>query len=332
LPLPVYVVLVNYNSCSDTIECLESLLRADYDNVHVIVVDNASADGSVEKLVAWAEGDEAPAPARSVALRQLSWPPVAKPVNCAQLDAEHVPNGFSFPAVTLISSKKNLGFAGGNNVALKTVMASTRDGYACLVNNDMVVAPNAISAMVRAIEQDATLAAVGGAILDYDAPNLVQSVGGGWMAKLWGTSKVFGSGAKLDEIRIPRELGYISGGWLLTRFEAIRSVGLLDESYFLYAEDADWGERMRKAGLRLGCAADAFTWHKGSQTIVARSPFQDYHIVRSALLFNRKHARQTSVLAWSYSILRFLLPKVLRGQWSRARAVMRAYANVMRSG
>lgn len=333
MSLPVYVVLVNFNGWSDTIECLESLLRSDYENTRVIVVDNASSDGSMQKLLEWANGTRTFEASRSTALRPLTWPPVPKPVDHMAVAASALQQFFregDFPSVTFISSSDNRGFAGGNNLALKLLVDAKLSGYACLMNNDMVISPSAVRALVQAIEKDQKLAAVGGLILDYAEPETVQAIGGAHMSRSLGMSEVNGAGLRRDQVEEPSSLGYISGGCLLTRLETLRRVGLMDEEYFLYAEDADWGERMRSQGYRLGCAVDAVVWHKGSQTNVAGSPFQDYYMVRSTLLFVRKHAPQFTPLAAAYSIVRSLLPKIVRGQWLRARSVIKAYADYAR--
>ena len=142
-----------------------------------------------------------------------------------------------------------------------------------------------------------------------------------------GMSHVVGGGLHREAVTEPTDLRYISGGCLLSRLETLRRVGLMEEAYFLYAEDADWGERMRRDGYRLGCAIDAHVWHKGSNTTGAKSPFQDYYLVRSALMYVRKHAPIWLPIAATALFVRALLPKIVRGQWVRARSVMKAYAD-----
>ena len=330
---PLFAVLVNLNRWPDTIECLESLLRSDVGNTRAIVVDNGSSDGSIERLERWAAGVEPPSPPASPRLRELSWPPVRKPIAHATVrlgEARALTPPTDFPTLTIVAAGRNLGFAAAINAGLRLVLESTPDGYAFLVNNDMVVARDALGRMLVRLDGDPRIAAAGGVILDYDAPDRVQSIGGGWMSKVWGKSKVFGAGLPRAEVRAPSDLGYVSGGCLLIRFETLRRIGLMDERFFLYGEDADWGERMRAAGLRLAVAPDALTWHKGSLTVVGRSPLQDYHIVRSSLRFVHKHAPPLAGFAWAYSFARFLAPKLVRGEWDRARAVLRAYRDAGR--
>ena len=326
---PVYLVIVNYNGWQDTIECLESVLRSDYPDVRAIVVDNASANESMARLLDWARGGSA-AGGPSPALRHLSTPPVPKPVEHVVFQADGNAPPARLPRITFIASERNLGFAGGNNLALRVLVDGGFAGYAGLINNDMVAAPDAVSRLVKTLDADERLAAVGGLILDYQQPDLVQSVGGGTLSLKTGMAFMAGAGLRAGEITEPGELRFISGGWLLMRIERLRDVGLMDESYFLYAEDADWGERMRRAGYRLGCAIDALAWHKGSQTTGAGSPFQDYYMVRSSLMFVRKHAPRNIAFAAAYLFYRTFLPKLARRQWARARAVLRAYGDYAR--
>ena len=76
----VYIIILNYNGWADTIECLESVLKNDYPNYQVIVVDNNSPNNSMEYIKAWAEGklDVWVKPAHP--LRHLSFPLVKKPI------------------------------------------------------------------------------------------------------------------------------------------------------------------------------------------------------------------------------------------------------------
>jgi GT2 family glycosyltransferase len=327
---PVYVVLLNLNRWRDTIECLETLLRSDYPNVRTIVVDNGSTDDSVEQIAAWASGSRPFTPPTETALAHLSWPAVRKPVDHLVLTREESENGrrTELPAFTLITNPENAGFAAGNNVALRLLlgMHAGAAGYALLINNDMVVSPTAITALVDSLQAQPGVAAMGGILYDYGDPARVQMVGGARSTAL-GFVRVFGAGLTREQVPQPIDLGFVGGGCLLIRLATLREVGLLDESFFVYGEDYDWGERMRKHGYRLTYAPNAELWHKGGVTVVSRSPFQDYHMVRGTLGFVRKHAPRWMFAAFAYSLVRALAPKILRFQWTRARAVLRAYAD-----
>lgn len=327
----VYVVTVNLDRAGDTIECLESVLHSDYEDVRIVVVDNGSTDDSVEAITRWASG-ATPYAAPRGPLAGLSLPPVTKPLPFARRSRADVDanRDHTLPRVTLITNPVNSGFAVGNNIALRAVLASAGDGYALLINNDMVLDPRAISVLVRDLERDANVAAIGGIVLDYAQPELVQMVGGARTTGL-GLVDVLGAGLRRGEVTAGEELGFVGGGFLLIRLDTLREVGLLDEAFFVYGEDYDWGARMRKTGRRLTYSVDAFVWHKGSLTVAPRSPFQDYHQLRGMLRFVRKHRPYLMPLALGYSAYRCLAPKLLRREWTRARAVMRAYGDHLRS-
>jgi GT2 family glycosyltransferase len=330
---PVHVVLVNLNRADDTIECLESVLRSDYPDVRAIVVDNGSSDDSVQKLTRWANGQyvyKAP----DGPLQSLSWPPVPKPAAHQIVDARGGAAPSRETPLCIVTLARNTGFAAGNNTALHLILDVTSGresrGYALLLNNDMVVAPDAISRLVQALDARTDVAAMGGVTLDYADVDRVQMVGGAARTG-FGREDVLGAGLHRNAVPVDAEIAFVGGGCLLIRLDMLRTVGLFDEAFFLYGEDYDWGVRMRQKGYRLAYAPDSYVWHKGSVTVVLRSPFQDYHMIRGTLTFVKKHLPHLMPLALLHSFVRSLAPKIVRRQWKRARAVLRAYLDHFRS-
>ena len=141
----VYVILLNWNGWKDTIHCLESLFRSDYSDYRVIVCDNASTDGSMEKIKAWAEGKVMPDEELNDQLKPLVFPPVAKPIayveyNRAEAEAGGNGSEKNTPLV-LIQNGSNDGFSAGNNVGIRYALKKNAD-YIWLLNNDTVVKGN----------------------------------------------------------------------------------------------------------------------------------------------------------------------------------------------
>lgn len=327
------MVLVNLNRADDTIECLESILRSDYPDITAIVVDNGSKDDSVDKLTRWARGEyvyETP----DGPLQPLSWPPIAKPVDLRVADSAQPGPFSSGPRLWIVPMERNAGFAAGNNAALRMILdhgeTAGPEGYVLLLNNDMVVAPTAVSTLVRELEAKPKVAAMGGVTLDYTEVERVQMVGGATRTGL-GRSEVLGAGLDRSRIPVGATLAFVGGGLLLIRIATLRAVGVFDETFFLYGEDYDWGVRMRRQGYELAYSSYAHVWHKGSVTVVLRSPFQDYHMIRGTLTFVRKHAPHLIVVAMLHSVFRSFAPKIARRQWQRARAVIRAYHDHFRA-
>src|SRR5712671_2042353 len=181
-PPKVYVVLVSWNGWQHTLECLESLFRSDFRNFEVVVIDNASADGSADRIQAWARGVQ-PFPAvASPAMARYSAPPIPKAIPCLRHSLEQAKASkdasASAPRLIVIDAGSNLGFGGGNNAALEYVSTRGDAAYIWLLNNDTVVAPTAMSQMVATADRTAA-GVVGSVVRYYFQPQKVQAFGGG---------------------------------------------------------------------------------------------------------------------------------------------------------
>jgi GT2 family glycosyltransferase len=326
---------VSYGRWPDTLECLESLFRLDYPNFRVVVCDNGSADGSFERVKAWADGRLTAEPVESQRLRHLSCPPVRKPVPYSEYDRACAERGGSAASretpLVLVQTGGNLGFAGGNNVGLRYLMSRGETGYLWLLNNDTVVAPGALRKLVEVAEADDTIGVVGARLYHYGSPDVLQAAGGGRIRRWHGVGRLLtdenGAG---DPAKVAERLDYITGASMLIPMRVLARVGLLDERYFAYSEEADWCFKMRAQGFRMAYCPGAEVWHKEGRSIGRASPLQDYYIERNALLLVRRFFAPFLPLAIPYSVYRSLLPKLVRGQWARAAAVARAYRDFAR--
>jgi len=331
----VHVLVLVWNGWEDALECLESLLRVEHPRLRVIVCDNASPNGSLERIREWAEGRRA-APAASGPLPARAASPVPKPIPFVEYSREEAERGGAPDAVdvplVLVQTGANLGFAGGNNVGLRYLLASGAEGFVWLLNNDMVVAPDVLEHLLAAADTTPAVGAVGATILDYVEPDRVQEAAGGIVVEWHGmVTRMCESGRTRETVRAPlARLDYVSGGCLLAPLDVVRRVGLLDERFFLYAEDIEWSLRMRAAGFALAWAPRALVWHKGGRSAVHGSPLHDYHYVRSSLLLARKLRPRMLPLALAWSAVRCGLPKLARGEWRRLDAVWRAGRDAVR--
>jgi len=322
----VHVLLVNYNGWQDTLECLESLFRLDYPDIRVIVCDNGSTDGSVDRIRAWAEGTQ-PAVRTGVAASHAHVDDsVFKPLryalgNRAQAEAGALADADA--QLVLVRLGENLGFTGGNNVGLRYVQAQGETGLVWILNNDTVVESSSLREMVVRLSENQTLGAIGATVFWYDRPDRVQVAGGGRLSRWSGFTKV--RQVQASDWSDAPQFDFISGACMLVRLDVLRRVGLLDERYFMYSEEVDWCLRMRQAGMHLGYAPHARVWHKGEGSVQRYSDRRDYHTVRSALLLIHKFEPRRLPVAVAWSISRCLIPKLLRRQWRRARPVMTAY-------
>ncbi len=309
----VYIIILNYNGWADTIECLESVLRNDYPNYQVIVVDNNSPNNSMEYIKAWAEGKLDVWVKPYHPLRRLSFPPVNKPIpyvyytreeaevgGNSELEkqlVEEIPKNVTtkYPLI-FIQTEKNLGFAGGNNVGIRYALAKDDFMYICLLNNDTVIEWNFLSNLIETMKVCPKAGIVGGKILYYDKPNKIWYAGG--KLDLWR-----GGGYHLrfnqtdNEENSIIQVSFVTGCLMLIDKKFFESVGLFPEEYFLYLEDTDFCYSALQCGFKLYVNLNAKIYHKVSVTTAANkkgevSPLQIYYFTRNRLYFMLKRQKK----------------------------------------
>jgi len=263
----VYVVVVNWNGWADTVECLESVFRLRHPRYRVLVCDNGSEDGSLGRIAAWAEGRLA-APADASPLRRLTSPAVAKPVPYAVLARSEAERGARAPdgvRLELIETGSNLGFAGGNNVALRCALARDDFEYAWLLNNDTVVEPDALDHLVARMAERPRAGLCGSTLLDYEPPHAVQALGGATYNRWLGTARQIHSAPSGGADGVESRMAYVLGASMLVSKAFLREVGLMSEDYFLFFEELDWAVRAR-GRYRLAFAPRSVVYHKAGRS------------------------------------------------------------------
>ena len=215
----VNIILVNWNGRDVTLECLRSLNNISYTNYRIVVVDNASSDGSVQAF-----RDE-------------------------------------FPGVTVLEMMENLRFAGGTNAGLRHAIDRGAE-MLLLLNNDTTVDREFLSFMVSRILSSDRIGMVAPKTYYSGDPRRIWFAGG--RMSMWtGTMRHIGI-RELDtgQFDRSREIEYASGCCILTRRTIINLVGVLDESFLMYTEDADWSMRIRQHGYTIVYEPRAKIWHK----------------------------------------------------------------------
>ena len=188
------------------------------------------------------------------------------------------------PEIPIIETCQNLGFSGGCNVGILRAFGQQAE-YVWLLNNDTVVDPQALTAMVIIAENNRHVGAVGSVVYHYDNPTKVQAWGGGTV-NLWS-----GRNTNHTHRSTKKNLTHIYGASILVRSDALKHVGLLDEdSYFLYWEENDLCFRLRKAGWTLYTAEQSRIYHKESASLSGQSGTKHYHFTKSMVHFLTSYA------------------------------------------
>ncbi len=212
------IIILNFNTKDYLSQALQSI-KASHDNLakEIIVVDNASTDGS----------------------------------------AAMVKN--KFPWAKLIIAPKNNGYATGNNLGLK----KAKGELVLLLNSDTKILPLTLEIMVKYMDDNPYVGVstckvelVDGSLdpachRGFPTPwsSLTYFLG---LEKAFPHSQIFsGYHQWWKNLNLPHEIDTPAGAFYLTRKKIINQIGLLDERYFMYAEDIDWSLRIKQAGWKI---------------------------------------------------------------------------------
>jgi GT2 family glycosyltransferase len=299
-----YIIILNYNNWPDTLECLESVYKSDYKDFTVVVVDNCSTDRSVEKILQWASGGLSVANGSQPGqVKACVFPEIGKPLPVKYLKQPLKKKSGSEPhshTLVLIEAKDNKGFAAGNNIGLRYALKDKDADFFWLLNNDTVVAPNALRMQVeehsRLSSQGSKVGILGSKLMHYYTPEKIQYAGGAfyspWTGRIMPLTK---ETPDLDVLQKDK-LFYAAGASMFVSRPFLEDVGLLEKKYFLYYEELDWTLRAKKKGYSTGYVPTSVVYHKEGSTITggadkspaAKSQLADYCALRSRLLFTRK--------------------------------------------
>lgn len=190
-----------------------------------------------------------------------------------------------YPMLHFIQSGSNRGFSGGNNMGIKKALDMDCE-YILLLNPDAWVDKYAIRNMVQYCKESGSVI-IGPKIYFPDGKTILYAGG------ILDTKNVLGSHKGVDEIDDGRfddvsETDYVTGGVMFVDSKIFKKIGLLDERYFLYYEDADFCYRAKQAGFKVLYYPKAIAYHESGKATGVGSPLQDYYITRNRMLFSKK--------------------------------------------
>jgi GT2 family glycosyltransferase len=314
----VYIIILNWNGWRDTLSCLDSVLRLEYQNLCVIVCDNGSTDDSVTHILNWAKS----APTSRTTARPLMSSMVTVDAAVVDRPGARMPDG----NLILLRNRENLGFAGGNNAGLKFALARGDFDYAWLLNNDTVVEASSLTHLVEKMQSSRSVGICGSTLLyDHDPETEVQgAVYSKWFARTRLYRSLAIAHAPIDEDALIRKIDYVVGASMLVPKVFLEEIGLMSDEYFLYFEELDWLLRARP-NYGFAHASRSIVHHKGGAATgaspVRKSLIGEYYGTRSRILFTRKfypYALPTVVLA----ILVSAAAQAVRGRFKIASTVI----------
>lgn len=195
-----------------------------------------------------------------------------------------------FPEIKVIRTEKNLGAVGGINLGIKN--APRNSDYLLFLDDDYVLTKNAISQLLRSIQNKKEYGAATAKVLYFENKNIVQSAGSsvGLFTGINYMNTGYDNG-KFDKIKDTEGIG----GTGLVKIEVVKKVGLWDETFYYYYEDPDFSMRIIKAGYKIRYVPTSKIYHKlpliSNNEAKKRWFARAYWVARNKIIFMRKHSR-----------------------------------------
>jgi len=191
-----------------------------------------------------------------------------------------------YPEIKLIKSQKNLGFAGGNNLGI----LESKGKYLLFINNDTEVTVNLIEPLVEKLELNPEIGVVSPKIKFFFNPEFIQYAGYTPMNPYTMRNNLIGYRQK-DEGQYEKtsEMPFGHGAAMMIPRSVIEKVGLMADIFFLYYEEHDWFERIKKAGYKIYYVAESTIFHKESISTGKDSPLKIHYIARNRIVFMRRN-------------------------------------------
>lgn len=287
----VYIILLNWNSWQDTINCVNSILDSDYKEYSIVICDNHSTNDSVLQIKKWIKSKDS---------IKDDFVEYYEDSNDLLLSTN---NEYK---IILINNNQNNGFASGNNVGIKFAVSQENCKYIWILNNDTLITKDTLSVLVNYSNLNKN-ALIGATLYDFDKTT-IQAYAGGYI------NKVFGYCRHIKDKKKIEKLDYIVGASIFLQNQEIIRSHLLPENYFLYWEEVDWCVTLNKLGFKMAFCEDAIVYHKEGASH-GKSELYYYLLIRNALIFMKKHYKAFLLPALLFNIVRmftFLIKRKIK--------------------
>jgi len=278
----VTIILVNWNGATDTLECFKSLLNVLYARFNIIIVDNASTDNSVCEFTN-----------TFLSYFNESYEIIFKNYHATMYTKPQPSQKNNVTNLVLIKCNANLGFAKGNNLGILFTKRYFGSEYVLLLNNDTVVDPFFLDALITAVQNNEKIGIAGPKIYYYDndgRKDIINFAGGAFNVWL-GEARHIGCN-QIDNAQFEhmQQTDYVNGACFLIRHDVIDRIGLLSEDYFLYWEEVDFCLRASKYGYISAYVPSAKIWHKTGSSIAKINYRSHYYMTRGRFILMFKNA------------------------------------------
>jgi GT2 family glycosyltransferase len=293
--MSVLIVTVNYKTPQETIRCIESALKLERSDWQMAIVENGSHDSSSSDLLSW------------FSQKNIQITPY--------FSGQEWPNS----QFVWIESEQNLGFAGGNNLAIRPALKSASLNWVWLLNNDAQATPNSLDCLLNCALKNPKSGVLGSQLFDDQEPFTSQGLGGR-------LSSLHGRAQHIHDVNELAYLDYVVGASMLIRRDVFDQIGLMSEDYFLYYEEADLCHKAKKAGFEILSVPESRVFHACGAS--STKPIREYYYVRNLLNFTKKYRKDLFLqslfyVLWTRMGCRFSRPDLRSAAWAGLKAFLR---------
>lgn len=211
-----------------------------------------------------------------------------------------------YPSVEVIRTDKNLGFAGGNNIGIR----SAKGDYLFLVNNDTIFTNDIIEGLLDVFETYPDAGVASPKFHYYDSPGTIEFAGYEKVNIFNGRNSMIGCNEKdFGQYDKVSETNYAHGGGMLIASKVIKEVGLIPECYFLYYEELDWCEQIKRKGYKIYYQYKSLLYHKESMTVGKKSTLKTFYLSRNRILFMRRNVKGFPLIIFMLYLTFITIPK-----------------------
>lgn len=212
----------------------------------------------------------------------------------------------AYPGVRMIRNDENLGFAGGNNTGIR----AAKGDYLFIVNNDTEFTPGLLEGLLDIFEKHPDAGIACPKFHYYFEKGTIEYAGYNNVNIFTGRNGMIGHREKdngqYDEMKITH---YAHGGGMMVSREVIGRVGLMPEQFFLYYEELDWSEQIKRKGYKIYYQPVSLIYHKESMTTGKASPLKTFYLTRNRILFMRRNVPWPGFLVFAAYFSCFTIPK-----------------------
>lgn len=247
----ISIIIVNWNGKKWLKNCFDSLKKQTFKQFEIILVDNASADDSVDFI------------------------------------------NKNYPEVNVVQTGSNLGFAGGNNVGLK----SAKGKYILLLNNDTWAPKDFLEKFVKAFNEIPNAGCIQSKMVLLKDSKVIDLVGSYWTDTSFLYYYGFGKNASLKKYNQAMPFFSNKGACVMIPRKVIDGIGLFDDDFWCYYEETDFCHRVWLAGYECWYYPKAVIHHAGGGTAIKfDNSFIQFHNFKNKLLSFQKNFETKSLL------------------------------------